>query len=481
MREEIIRLEQSARLLEPSREIRNNWNNRVIEYGSDFLENIEKANAYHADDSESIDIQKLEFGKKGKSLDSILGMLSHSLDTPGINPASGGHLGYIPGGGIYPSALADYLVDITNRYAGIYFANPGAVRMENKLIRWMCNLIGYPKSSHGNLASGGSIANLIAITAARDKKQIKPDKIARSVIYLSEQTHHCVHKAIQIEGLQEAIIRKVPLDAAYRMDVKKLQSIVDRDKSKGLSPFMVVCSLGSTDTGAIDPVNEIADLTEQENIWLHIDAAYGGFFILVDELKHHFEGIGRSDSYVVDPHKGLFLPYGTGAVLVRDGQALKDAHVYRANYMQDARDHPSELSPADLSPELTKHFRGLRMWLPLHLFGLDAFKAAIKEKWLLCQYFYLEVEELGFEVGPKPDLSVAIYRYVPKDREANEFNRSLINEVQNDGRIFISSTTIRGEFWLRAAILCFRTHINTVDLLLRILTEKKALLLSKHT
>ncbi|RMF26525.1 MAG: aminotransferase class V-fold PLP-dependent enzyme, partial [Bacteroidetes bacterium] len=345
--------------------------------------------------------------------------------------------------------------------------------------RWMCRLVGYPQTALGNLASGGSIANLIAIVTARDAKEVVPREVERSVVYLTPQVHHCIHKALRIAGLGQAQVRQVPLDERFRMRPEALHQMVEEDRAAGHKPFLVVASAGTTDTGAIDPLNAIADVCEEHRLWFHVDAAYGGFFILTDHiqdpqgvtLREKFRGIERSDSLVIDPHKGLFLAYGVGAVLIKDLRAQMKSHFYRANYMQDTFDVNEELNPADLSPELTKHFRGLRMWLPLQLFGIEPFKACLEEKIWLCRYFYEEVQKLGFEVGPYPELSVAIYRFVPPEGDANEFNRRLVEWIQRDGRIFISSTSIDGTVWLRAAILSFRTHLQQVDTLLQMLRE----------
>jgi glutamate/tyrosine decarboxylase-like PLP-dependent enzyme len=167
----------------------------------------------------------------------------------------------------------------------------------------------------------------------------------------------------------------------------------------------------------------------------------------------------------------LFLPYGLGAVLIRDVEAQLKSHYYRANYMQDTFSSDQEWSPADLSPELTRHWRGLRMWLPLQLFGIAPFKAALEEKIWLCRYFYEQIEKLGFEVGPYPDLSVCIYRFVPNEGDANAFNAALVERVQRDGRVFVSSTTINGVYWIRLAVLCFRTHWKQIEILLGILRD----------
>ena len=231
----------------------------------------------------------------------------------------------------------------------------------------------------------------------------------------------------------------------------------------------MVASAGTTNTGAVDPLDAIADLTEKHNIWFHVDAAYGGFFTLLASCQEVFKGIERSDSLTIDPHKGLFLSYGLGALLVKNVNAQFQSHYYQAAYMQDALPVSVEPSPADLSPELTKHFRGMRMWLSLQLLGVAPFKACLQEKILLCRYFYQKIQDLGFEVGPYPELSVAIYRYIPKKGDPNRFNQKLVELVHQDGRLFLSSTNINGVFWIRLAVLSFRTHLREINLCLEIL------------
>ncbi len=477
LREKISSLEKISKNLEPNQQERQEIRSKAVDYSESFLESIYISPAFITLNNQLAPLQNLEITEEPKPLDILITILNNSVDQVGLNPASEGHLGYIPGGGLYTSAVADYLADISNRYAGLSFGSPGAVKMENKLIEWSCGLIGYPTTAHGNLASGGSIANLIAITTARDTMKITPDKVTRAVIYLTRQTHHCIHKALRIAGLGTAVMRLIPLDDQYRMSPVALRQQIIADKAAGLIPFYVASSCGSTDTGAVDQLDLIADIAEEHSLWFHVDAAYGGYFILVEQLRHLFKGIERSDSVVLDPHKSLFLPYGTGIVLVKNGQALYESQHYMASYLQDAYDGTQELSPADLSPELTKHFRGLRMWLPLHLHGLSPFRAGLEEKHLLCKYFFEEVQKLGFEVGPYPQLSVAIYRYIPPQSDPNAFNEALVKEIQKDGRIFISSTTIDGTYWIRIAIVSFRTHLVTIDRYLAILKEKLAVLL----
>jgi glutamate/tyrosine decarboxylase-like PLP-dependent enzyme len=477
MIEKIKHFEKIALQLEPSSEQRASLMDEVLRYSEDFLNRIYQIPAYVSTEDKGKDILLSPIVEHGAEISSLIKLIEHNVDRPGLNPASGGHLGYIPGGGIYFSALGDYLASIFNRYAGIYFAGPGAVRMEHMLLDWMSEIVGLPKTAGGNLTSGGSIANLIGIVAARDAQNLKAKDFDRSVIYLTAQVHHSVDKAIRIAGLKECILRYIPMDLNYRMDALQLERQIAADKKSGLNPFLIIASAGTTDTGSVDPLTVIAQISKQNNLWLHVDGAYGAFFVLCDDGKKILRGMEEADSLVMDPHKGLFLPYGSGAVLVRDKKKLFDSFWYQANYMQDALKAQDELSPADISPELTKHFRGLRLWLPLKLVGVAPFRAALEEKLLLARYFYDEIKKIeGFEGGPFPDLSVVTYRYVPKKGDAEKFNEMLVKEVQNDGRVFISSTMLDGKFTLRLAVLSFRTHLATIDLLLEILKEKVKLL-----
>jgi aromatic-L-amino-acid decarboxylase len=485
MKEEILQLESLSRLLEPTAAERNSVRTAVIDYTEGFLRNVEKSSAYE----DKVGDGKFEETKALLSspitdgptpIGELIQLLEENVDSTGLNPASAGHLGYIPGGGLYYSALGDYMADIFNRYAGLYSTGPGAVRMENMLLRWMAEVVGYPQDAGGNLTTGGSLAHLIAIATARDAKEINSADVPRSVVYVSRQAHRSIDKALRIAGLGECRVRRIALDGRYRMIATALEEQIELDMKKGFTPFLAVASAGTTDVGSIDPLEDIGAICRRYQLWYHVDAAYGGFFALTVEGKEKLRGLEVSDSLVMDPHKGLFLPYGLGAVLVKDKMALKKSfYSDAANYLQDDRANNTEPSPAEYSPELTKHFRGLRLWLPLKLHGVKPFRSCLEEKLLLAKYFYSEIEKCGFEVGPEPDLSVVTYRYVPErlagNLEAeNKFNEELLKRVKEDGQIYISSTVLDRKFVLRFACLSFRTHLKTVELLLETLKEKVA-------
>ena len=458
-------LNEITSVLEPSKSERQTHLEKVNAFANQFLSNVSTMPTYSPTQVD----KDLSIQGTPQVLDNLLDLYKTEVSEKGIQAASAGHLGYIPGGGLYVSALADYLVDITNEYAGVHFASPGAVAIENSVLDWLKSVFRFPKTAVGNLTSGGSIANLIALTAARDKYGVKNEMITKSVIYLSAQVHHCIQKALRIIGLEDVIIREIPLDEEFRLRPSLIEKTIVEDKSKGLTPFLVIASAGTTDTGVVDPLKAIGKLCEKEKLWYHIDAAYGGFFILVNQTKTLFDGIELADSLVVDPHKGLFLPYGVGAVLVKDKAAVMHSNYYTANYMQDTIGEGQPTNPADVSPELSKHFRGLRVWLPLQLYGLDIFKACLKEKLLLTHYFREKLVDMGFEVGPSPDLSVSYFWYPSKD--ANVYNQRLLNLLMEDGDVFFSSTRIDDLFVIRIAVLSFRTKIETIDRALKMISR----------
>ncbi len=466
-------IEKEARKLEMTPDEKEAWTRMITNSGLEMTSRMSNLPAFTASETE---VRSLVINENGHTIEAIMSTLEKEVIQPGLNPASGGHMGYIPGGGLYMSALGDYMADITNKYAGIYFAAPGAVAMENMLIEWLVNVFGYPSDATGYLASGGSMANLSAIVTARDAMGINSTNITTHVIYGSAHMHHCLNKAIRIAGLSECPYRNIPLDTHHRMDTRALKSQMELDIHNGLQPFLLIGSAGTTDTGAIDPLHEMANLADDYQCWFHVDAAYGGFFILLPDQKEKFKGIERSHSLVTDPHKGMFLPYGTGVLLVRDGQALRNSHYYMANYMQDAHAHAEETSPADLSPELTKHWRGLRMWLPLMHHGLSPFRACLKEKLLLTQYFREKATLIPhLELGPAPDLSVTYYRYAGSPgSQCDADNLWLTEEIRKDGRVFVSSSKIDGKVCIRLAVLSFRTTQQTIDTLIDILTRKCA-------
>jgi glutamate/tyrosine decarboxylase-like PLP-dependent enzyme len=479
MKERMNRLRRLSQPLEPDLEVREQWAQKVNAYAQAHLESLATAPAFYSSADEGSGILSSPISEEPMNEDSVLAQLAEHVAKPGVRLGSPGFFGFIPISTLFPAALGDYLAAILNSYSGNFFASPGAVRMEHLLTRWMADFVGYPKNSAGDLTSGGSISNLSAIIAARERRALKARDYEKAVVYLSSQTHHSVTKALRIAGLAECIRREIPLDSAYRMRAELLEAAIHADRRLGFVPWLIVAAAGSTDTGAIDPLPEIAAVAREHQVWLHVDGAYGAMFALCPPGKKALAGMELSDSLTLDPHKGLFMPCGLGAVLVRNGQDLLNAYRYEAHYMQDrpALASLGETSPSELSPELTRPFRGLRLWLSLKLIGVQAFRSALEEKLLLAKYFYEEIRrEPTVELGPPPQLSVVTFRYLPKQGDANDFNARLLRSLQQDGRIFMTSTSIDGQFWIRLAVLCPTTHREHIDLALELIRAQAAAL-----
>ena len=338
-------------------------------------------------------------------VEQALDLLKNHVDRTGENEGTTpGYLAFIPSGGLYASALGDYIAAVTNRFVGLSFCSPGAARIEPMLLRWMADFVGYPETAAGDFTSGGSLANLTAIVTARNAHQLKAADYPRAVVYLSDQTHHSMVKGLRIAGMEECVVRHVSLDEHYRMQAESLEAAIRSDRQAGLLPWLVVAAAGSTDTGAVDPLTSIADIAHRNQLWMHADGAYGAMFALCEMGKAILRGIERADLVTLDPHKGLFMTMGTGAVLVRNGDNLLKAYQSHANYLEGAETASStgEVSQADLSPELTRPFRGLRLWLALKLTGVAPFRAALEEKLLLARHFYEGLQHLdGFVTRPR--------------------------------------------------------------------------------
>jgi glutamate/tyrosine decarboxylase-like PLP-dependent enzyme len=474
MKERLEQLRILGQPLEPGADQRLGWTEKITAHAQNFLQSLPTVPAFRASSHEGKGILESPLTEEPQEPDLLLKLLADHVEAPGVKLGSAGFLAFIPISSLYPAALGDYLAAVINPFSGNFFASPGAVRLEHFLTRWMADFVGYPATSAGDLTSGGSISNLGAVVAAREHRGLKARDYEKAVVYLTSQTHHSVAKALRIAGLEDCVRREIPLDSAYRFRADLLREAMRRDQQDGLSPWLVVASAGSTDTGAIDPLDAIAEVARQHTAWLHVDGAYGAMFALCPPGKKALSGMDLSDSLTLDPHKGLFMPCGLGALLVRNGNCLVNAYRYQAHYMQDrpALASLEEISPSELSPELTRPFRGLRLWLSLKLIGLQAFRAALEEKLLLAGYFFDQMQQVDrVEVGPPPDLSIVTFRWLPAAGNADDYNQRILGAIQRDGRVFISSTRLNGQLWLRLAVLCAATHCEHIDLALEILRE----------
>jgi len=431
----------------------------VLDELADFVEDLPGAPSVDVDGVEDVVRQLLvPPGEGPREFDVLLRRLQLAMGTA-VETAGPSYLAYIPGGGLFTSALAELMTRVYNRYTGVSALGPGPVAMEQGIMRWLCRVFDLPADAIGVVSTGGSMATLSALVAARER--VLGESFSDGTLYVTTHTHRCVAKAARIAGFPTARVRVVPTSPDLRMDPEAAARMVARDRADGLRPAVLVGTAGSTDSGTIDDLQRLADLCRAENLWFHVDGAYGGFFQLTARGRRRLTGIERADSIVLDPHKGLFLPFGTGVLLVRDHTTLQAAFGGDASYLQDL--HATETLPDynGLTPELTREARGPRLWLPLHLHGVAAFRDALDEKLDLAAAAYRALSsDPRIETDGPPDLTVVTFRLRDGDEDDQAQWLARINASR---RVHLSSTRIGGRYTLRLCVLSHRTHDDRVQ------------------
>ena len=446
--------------MEPDADERAALERAVSAFINRFLDERHDAPVFHGPANPALVEQLLAPPDEiGTAVEGLLDRIARAVDT-GFDTASGGFLSYIPSGALYSASLGTYLGSVLNRYTAGSHAAPGMVAIEESVIRWMAGLFDLGDNAGGVLMSGGSLANLTAIVAARSRLGERLDgRFDDGVVYTSERTHHSITKGTRIAGIGHERVRLIPTDPHLRMNPDALEAAIASDVAAGLRPMGIAATAGTTDTGAIDPLERCADLAAAHDAWFHVDAAYGGFFQLTDRGRARLTGIERADSITVDAHKSLFLPFGVGGLLVRDVAHLIDAHAGRGAYMQDVVDGdlPHYLA---MGPELTRPNRGLPLWLALNLHGVDAFRRTLDEMLDLTARATSALRGMpGIELITDPELSIVAFRSTNGDDETARIQQAL----NDSGRLHVSSTTIRDRLWIRFAFLSQRTTTDVVD------------------
>jgi len=394
---------------------------------------------------------------KGERFENLLDFLFNEAIPRSFNTPSPGYLAYIPGGGIVHSAIADFIATAVNRYVGVFAAAPVLAQLEANVIRWFCEIVGYGKGSGGLLTPGGSVSNLIALITAR-KTQLGDD-FARGTLYASNQIHYSFQKSASLAGFPIANVREIDCDETFRVRVDVMEEAIARDRADGFTPFLIAGSAGTVGTGAVDDLAALADLADRENIWFHVDGAYGAFFVLTERGRKTMRGIERADSIVLDPHKTLFHPYGTGALVVKRLQDLRDTHSMHASYLPQFQQEDELIDFAEISPELSRDFRGLRVWLPLKMFGIEPFRQLLDEKLDLTEWATEELRKMkGIEIVAEPQLSIVAFRHTKLD------NRALLDRINARKRVMMTGTVLGTEFVIRICVVSHRTHMERMQM-----------------
>ena len=364
---------------------------------------------------------------------------------------------FIPASPTWPSFLAHVLTSGFNIFQGTWLESAGPSQVELVVLDWFREWLGMPETAGGLFTSGGSAATLDALVAARHAA----GNDDRLVLYESDQCHAAVHRAARICGFRDENLRQIPTDDHYRLDVAALAEAVRRDRAEGRKPFMVSANAGATNTGAIDPLDAIADLCAREGLWFHVDAAYGGFAILDEATRPKLKGIERADSVVLDPHKWLFQPYETGCLMVRDAALLRDAFRIMPEYLQDADMTLEHVNFADRGLQLSRSFRALRVWMSIQMLGLDEFRVVIRRAMRLARDAEAHIRDSArLELLSPASLGMVCYRFHPPGVDPSmldSLNRAIQEEIVESGFAMISSTRLQGAYSLRLCILNYRS------------------------
>jgi aromatic-L-amino-acid decarboxylase len=365
--------------------------------------------------------------------------------------------------------------------ASVAGGDHAATYLEHGVLNWIKGIFDFPSESGALLTSGGSVANLIPLAVMRHVKtggDIRAEgfngQTAPMVIYTSTQGHSCIQKAVELLGFGAHYLRKIPVDAEYRMNVEALKQQIAADRAAGLRPVCVAASAGTVNTGAVDPLDAIADVCAAEDLWFHVDGAYGGFGILAPEVSKLYRGIERADSLAVDPHKWLYIPVECGCALVRDAAAMRDAFSVLPPYLHDDRALPWF---SEFGIQQTRGFRALKLWMVLQQVGLQGYRDLISRDIGLARTLQAQIAAReNFELVAAGPLSVTCFRYVPpclRDHPADvvRLNRALLPIVQEEGHAFLTGTEIEGEFALRACNVNFRTTECDLTALLDVIAQ----------
>ncbi len=402
--------------------------------------------------------------EEGVALESVLDRLFSEYIPRSFTASGPGYMAFIPAGGLFPAALADFISDGVNRFTGVWQAAPALVQLESNVLDWFRDWMQFPETTRGLLTTGGSMANFNAIVCARER--LLGPRLREGVLYTSTHVHHSVLKSAKLAGILPDRVREVPVDSDFRLRIADLRGAIAEDRRQGLRPFLVVSNAGTTNTGAVDPLDELADLCAAEGLWHHVDGAYGAFFHAVEALRPLLAGLPRADSLTLDPHKGLFLPYGTGALLVRDGSALRAAHEATAGYLPPMV-ADEFYDPSQYGPDLSRGFPGLRVWLAITLYGAARLRAAIAEKRTLAVEAAERIAAIpGIVMDAPPQLSLFAFHLswpgASLDEE-NDATRELMRRVVARQRVMLTGCTVGPRFLGRVCVLSFRTRQQQID------------------
>jgi glutamate/tyrosine decarboxylase-like PLP-dependent enzyme len=400
--------------------------------------------------------------EEGRSFDEVLEFLETRVFPNHAREPHPRFMGYIPSSPTFPAVLGDWLASGYNFFAGVWSVASGPNEIELVVLDWFRQWLGMPEGTSGLITSGGSTATLTALVAARHAADPTGATLPHMTIYSSDQAHSSVERAAWIVGIPRANVRSIATDDDFRMRVGALHEAIAADRAAGMKPFAIVASAGTTNTGAVDPLSEIADVCARESLWLHVDAAYAGFAALTESGANALRGIERADSVTLDPHKWLFVPFECGCLLARDPRRLEEAFSVHPEYLTDVRAREHEVNFADLGPQLTRAAHALKIWTSVSYFGVAEVREAIARGIRRAEHAARRLSTMAdFEILSPAQFGVVCFRARPAgatEQELDALNERINARVNATGRFLTSSTRLRGRFSLR---LCTQVHRMT--------------------
>jgi glutamate/tyrosine decarboxylase-like PLP-dependent enzyme len=401
--------------------------------------------------------------EEGGDVDALLSLLRDRVFPYHAREPHPHFMGYIPSSPTFPAVIGDWLATGYNFFAGVWSVASGPNEIELVVLDWFRQWLGMPAGTSGVLTSGGSTATLTAVVAARYAAEQRGATTPQLTMYTSEQAHSSVQRAAWIAGIPRANVRSIDVDDAFRLRANALDDAIARDRAAGFTPFLVAASAGTTNTGAVDRLAQIAELCAREQLWMHVDAAYAGFAALTPRGAEQLRGIERADSVTLDPHKWLFVPFECGCLLAREPRRLEEAFSVHPEYLTDVRAREHEVNFADLGEQLTRSSHALKVWLSVRYFGLARIRAAIDAGIKRAEYAESVIaSDDRFEILSPAQFGIVCFRARPRAgehaKETDARNERINARVNGTGRFLISSTRLRGQFSLR---LCTQVHRMT--------------------
>jgi aromatic-L-amino-acid/L-tryptophan decarboxylase len=415
--------------------------------------------------------------QSGAALPGLLDVIRDVVSRYNRHSAHPRCFGYICSPGAPVTAISHMISAALNINVTCWRSSPSGTEIEHVVVNWLKEMLHYPADGAGLLVSGGSMANFAALAAARSAKA--PGNVVRDGMsadgprmcaYVSEEGHFSITKAAGMLGMGESSVRQIKTDSQLRIDLGDLESHVQRDRAAGHLPFCVVANAGTTATGAFDPLGDLADFARRHNLWLHVDAAYGGFAALAPSARHLFAQIAEADSVALDPHKWLYGPMGCGCVLYKDPETARAAFSHDAEYTRRiglVRDEAFAFW--DYGPELSRPFRALDLWLLIKYVGAAAIAEAVESNIACAKHLEKLVEASDdFEMLAPVELSIFCFRYKPRGfaGDLDALNEQTLVRLQRDGSSYVSNARIRGQFALRGCVLNYRTTMDDMQTLL---------------